>query len=123
MSRIIKGEELLCPIKYFMDLVGGKWKVSILCVLSDGKPHRYGNIRKRLGNVTNTMLAKSLQELEFKGIINRVQYNEIPPRVEYSLTDKGDSLIPIVVDMAKWTVENNSSDGVKVQCKTCREIV
>lgn len=122
MSGWITGEGLLCPVRYFMDVVGGKWKIAILCILADGKPHRYNHIRRRLGDVTNTMLAKSLQELTEESIVTREQYPEIPPRVEYTLTEKGLSLIPIIVNMAKWGVEQSGESKDKIYCATCQAI-
>ena len=95
-------------------------KISILCILSDGDPYRYSYIRKRLGNITNTMLSKSLQELEKDGILNRKQYPEIPPKVEYSLTEKGLSLIPVIVGMGKWGVESCGEEKEEVYCKACK---
>lgn len=120
MEENFVGEELLCPIKSFMDVAGGKWKASILCILSDNKPHRYGRIKKKLGTITNAMLAQSLQQLEDDGLIERIQYNEIPPRVEYSLNEKGESIIPVLVDMARWSNENMMQEGRKFGCKECR---
>lgn len=83
-------------------------------------PYRYSYIKKRLGDVTNTMLSKSLQELEKDGILNRKQYPEIPPRVEYSLTEKGLSLIPVIVCMGKWGLESCGEEKEKVYCKPCK---
>lgn len=120
MSGWVAGEDLLCPVRYFMDVAGGKWKISILCILSDGAPYRYSYIKKRLGDVTNTMLSKSLQELEKDGILSRKQYPEIPPRVEYRLTEKGLSLIPMIVSMGKWGVERCGEEKEKIYCKTCK---
>lgn len=116
----VTGMDLLCPVRYFMDVVGGKWKIAILCILADGKSHRYSHIRRRLGDVTNTMLAKSLQELEQEGVVNRIQYPEIPPRVEYTLTERGHSLIPVIVSMAKWGVEQSGESKDKIYCATCQ---
>lgn len=86
-------ENLLCPIRYTIDIVGGKWKLPIICMLASGLPIRYSRIKRKLTGVTNMMLAQSLKELEASGIVHREQYNEIPPRVEYTLTDKGKSII------------------------------
>lgn len=122
-----RGQELLCPVKNFMSVAGGKWKVSILCVLADNEYHRYGNIKRRLISITNAMLSQSLQQLEADGLISRIQYNEIPPRVEYILTEKGKSIIPIIVSMAKWSMENsvlsqNRPTEKGIFCNACKEI-
>lgn len=116
------GEELLCPMKYFLEVAGGKWKTSIICILSTGEPHRYSRIRRKLGNITNTMLAKSLQELEDEDIVERIQYNEIPPRVEYLLTDKGKTIVPILLKMAEWSSRSMADKGNTTLCKKCRSI-
>lgn len=122
-----RGQELLCPVKNFMSVAGGKWKVSILCILADNEHHRYGNIKRRLINITNAMLSQSLQQLEVDGLVSRIQYNEIPPRVEYILTEKGKSIIPVIVSMAKWSVENsvpsqNCQTEKKIFCSDCKQI-
>lgn len=113
------GEELLCPIRYFLDVAGGKWKTSILCILATGKPQRYSLIRRKLGNITNTMLAQSLQQLEDEGMVDRMQYNEIPPRVEYRLTEKGMSMVPVLIKMAKWGNDNMPSEN-QSYCLSCQ---
>lgn len=116
------GEELLCPIKYFLEVAGGKWKTSILCILATGELHRYSRIRRKLGNITNTMLAKSLQELEDEDIVERIQYNEIPPRVEYLLTDKGKTIVPILLKMAEWSSRSMVDKSNASFCKKCQSI-
>jgi len=110
------GEELLCPIKYFLEVAGGKWKTSILCILANGgTPTKY-KIR------SNTMLAKSLQELEDEDIVKRIQYNEIPPRVEYLLTDKGKTIVPILLKMAEWSSRSMVDKRNATFCKKCQSI-
>ncbi|WP_314048725.1 helix-turn-helix domain-containing protein [Peptostreptococcus stomatis] len=116
------GEELLCPMKYFLEVAGGKWKTSIICILATGEPHRYSRIRRKLGNITNTMLAKSLQELEDEDIVERIQYNEIPPRVEYLLTDKGKTIVPILLKMAEWSAKTMADKGNATFCKKCQSM-
>ncbi len=92
MDETSAGENLLCPIRYAIDIVGGKWKLPIICMLASGLPTRYSSIKRKLTGVTNMMLSQSLKELEASGIVHREQYNEVPPRVEYTLTDKGKAL-------------------------------
>jgi DNA-binding HxlR family transcriptional regulator len=120
---ILNSEELICPIKYALDIVGGKWKLPILCILAPGKPTRYSSLKRKLEGITNTMLAQSLKELESDEIIIRKQYNEVPPRVEYTLTDKGDSIIPILGKFAKWgSVNMKVEKACGDKCKKCQEI-
>lgn len=115
------GENLLCPIRYTMDIVGGKWKLPIICMLAGGLPTRYSSIKRKLTGVTNMMLSQSLKELEATGIVHREQYNEVPPRVEYSLTDKGKSILPPLLKLAEWGVGHMQEDKICASfCDTCQ---
>ncbi len=119
-SRESVMEELLCPVRYSLDIVGGKWKLPILCLLASGEPVRYSTIKRRIGDVTNMMLAQSLKELEAFGMLHREQYNEVPPRVEYSLTDKGKSIVPILVQFGAWGAENLKAEPkCAAKCEVC----
>jgi DNA-binding HxlR family transcriptional regulator len=121
MKDITTEENLYCPIRYFLDIAGGKWKLPIICMLADGKPSRYGVIKRKLTDVTNMMLAQSLKELEAAGMVHREQYNEVPPRVEYTLTDKGKGILPGLKKLAEWTMGNMQEDiACGVFCDTCR---
>lgn len=91
-----------CPIAQALSAIGGKWKLRILCTLSVDGTQRFNDILKKTKGITNAMLASSLKEMEADGIINRVQYAEIPPRVEYSLTQHGRDLWPILHRLAHW---------------------
>ncbi len=82
-------ENLLCPIRYTIDIVGGKWKLPIICMLASGLPIRYSTIKRKLTGVTNMMLAQSLKELEASGIVHREQYNEVPPQSRVHLDREG----------------------------------
>lgn len=95
-----------CPIKHTLNIIGGKWKFNILWQLIREEPIRYNELKRRVEGITNMMLTQCLQELEQDGIINRLQYNEIPPRVEYSLTQEGKNLEPILQAMAVWGVQH-----------------
>ncbi|SDF79596.1 winged helix-turn-helix transcriptional regulator [Sporomusa acidovorans] len=116
-------EELLCPIRYAIDIVGGKWKLPIICMLASGLPTRYSTIKRKLTGITNMMLAQSLKELEASGIVHREQYNEVPPRVEYTLTDKGKSIIPPLIKLAEWGGSHMQEDKTCAAfCATCKSI-
>ena len=78
----------------------------ILCVIDNKEVVRYGDLRRAVFGITNTMLAQSLKELESDGLVSRIQYDEMPVRVEYSLTGKAKSLIPILLEMKRWGEEN-----------------
>ncbi|HAG43311.1 MAG TPA: transcriptional regulator [Clostridium sp.] len=96
----------ICPIEYTLSTIGGKWKILILYHISIGKVMRYGELKKRLNRITHKMLSQQLKDLEKDGLINRKEYHEIPPRVEYSLTKKGETLFPILEVMNKWGEKN-----------------
>ena len=89
-----------------VDFVGGKWKIMILCLIDNQEFIRYGELNRSIYGITNTMLANSLKELESDGLVIRKQYAEMPVRVEYSLTQKAKSLIPILLELKKWGEEN-----------------
>ncbi|SET05946.1 winged helix-turn-helix transcriptional regulator [[Clostridium] polysaccharolyticum] len=95
-----------CGLKKVINIVGGKWKIMILCVIDKEEIVRYGDLRRSVFGITNTMLANSLKELESDGLIHRQQYDEMPVRVEYSLTEKAKSLIPILLQLKKWGESN-----------------
>jgi DNA-binding HxlR family transcriptional regulator len=93
-----------CPVTATIALIGGRWKTIILYILSD-HTRRFGEIAIRMPSISRKVLTEQLKELEADGLINRKQYKEIPPRVEYSLTVLGRSLTPILSDMAAWGQE------------------
>lgn len=95
-----------CGLKKVIDTVGGKWKIMILCVIDKNEVIRYGELSRSIHGITNTMLANSLKELEADGLVERKQYDEMPVRVEYSLTKKTKNLIPILLELKRWG-ENN----------------
>ena len=100
----IAGER--CGLKKVLDIVGGKWKIMILCLIDNQEVIRYGELNRSIYGITNTMLANSLKELESDGLVIRKQYAEMPVRVEYSLTQKAKSLIPILLELKKWGEKN-----------------
>ncbi len=93
-----------CPLQMALKKIGGKWKIPIICALSSGEGIRYNELMKKVNGITNTMLASSLKDLERDGLITRVQYNEMPIRVEYFITEKSKELIPTLQLLAKWAV-------------------
>lgn len=92
----------LCPLQKALAAIGGKWKLRVICVLYVDGPQRYNGILKKINGITNAMLASSLKELEASGIVIRTLYPEVPPRVEYALTEHGKELWPILHRLAHW---------------------
>jgi len=99
-----KVQQTACPVTATIALIGGRWKTIILYILSD-HTRRFGEIAVRMPTISRKVLTEQLKELEADGLINRMQFKEIPPRVEYSLTDLGRSLTPILNDIAAWGKE------------------
>lgn len=91
-----------CSLKKVLDMIGGKWKILILCAVDQMEVARYGELRRTIFGITNTMLANSLKEMEADGFILRKQYDEMPVRVEYRLTKKAKSIIPILLELKRW---------------------
>ena len=83
-------------------VLGGKWKIEILYYIAIGDVHRFGDLRRHIGEITESSLTKQLRELEADGFINRYDYKELPPRVEYTLTDLGESFISVLNYMKEW---------------------
>jgi DNA-binding HxlR family transcriptional regulator len=100
-----------CPLDTAMRLIGGKWKVPVLCSLHRDGTTRYNELKRKIRGVTNTMLASALKELEESGLVRRIQYPEMPVRVEYSLTDACKDLIPILNNLALWGVKTHKKAG------------
>lgn len=91
-----------CPLTYALNLIGGKWRLPIIWALSQNPNVRYNELKRSIDGITNMMLTQSLKELEAYGIVGREQFMEIPPRVEYSLTENGEALIPALKALASW---------------------
>ena len=94
-------KDIRCPLGYGLSIFGGKWKSRIICVLAAKEPLRYSELRR--ANITDAVLASTLKELIADGVLARQSYDEIPPRVEYSLTSKGKSVVPILQSICRWS--------------------
>lgn len=90
------------PFEYTLSIISGKWKLKIIYLLACMKTVRYNALKRNIDEITHKMLSTQLKELEYKGIILRNEYPQVPPKVEYSLTEKGQSLIPLVLSMCEW---------------------
>ena len=104
------------PIEATLDVIGGKWKPLIIYQLKDGTL-RFNQIMNRVQpRITQRMLTKELRKLEKDGLVNRKVYAQVPPKVEYSLTEKAQSLIPILDDICDWGSER-MGDDIEFKCE------
>ncbi len=90
-----------CPVDAVLEVVGGKWKMLILWRLMQDQ-HRYGVLRRAVGGVTDKVLVQQLRQLEADGLVRRTEYAEVPPRVEYALTERGRTLTPLLQQLSDW---------------------
>lgn len=97
--------DMNCPSRDMLDLIGGKWAILILCCLQQG-PVRTGALMRQIGGISQKMLTQTLRDLERDGFVERISYPEVPPRVEYRLTDLGRSLSDLTRMMEQWVLEN-----------------
>lgn len=91
-----------CPVSRTLELFSGKWTSRVIYQLEKSDQLRFGQLKRNLSGITNTMLSSTLKTLEERGIVERKQFNEVPLRVEYSLTDAGKAMIHIYYEIAKW---------------------
>lgn len=99
-----------CPVETTLMLIGDKWKVLILRDLMDGT-RRFGELKKSIGTVSQKVLTAQLRDMEEKGLLTRKVYAEVPPRVEYTLTETGYSLKPILDSMWAWGADYQAKNG------------
>ncbi|TRZ40680.1 transcriptional regulator [Niallia circulans] len=97
------------PLNPVFNVLQGKWKNQVLFEIIALKNARFGQLTRAIPKITNTMLSSTLRELEKDGLIIRKQYNEIPPRVEYSITEKGEDLLPVYYEMYKWGIKHQKN--------------
>jgi len=118
MTYTKNGRTYHCPVEAALDVIGGKWKPLILWALGDNVM-RFGELQKGLPGVNAKMLTKQLRELEKDGVIKRTVYPEVPPRVEYMITDFGRTLIPIMQALCNWGAQYLGIDeDSSYQCPT-----
>lgn len=103
-----------CPAERAIYFLGGKWKIRILFTLFNNKKVRFNVLRKGLKTITQQMLSKQLKELETDGIVNRKVHKVVPPKVEYSLTEFGLSVIPILKSFSDWNRRNTRIISLKL---------
>ena len=101
-----------CPIRRVLKVLSGQWRPQIIYTLYKHPACRFGQLQKAMPRVTNAMLTATLRDLERIGIVERRQFNEVPPHVEYSLTDKGCALLPIFYEMTVWGEKYLGDEGM-----------
>ena len=105
--------DIKCPLIYALEIIGQKWKLPIMWYLFENDFTRYNELKRKVKGITNMMLTKSLKELEEHNLIIRIQYETIPPKVEYSLTERGKALLPTLNELSIWGEEQLKLDKSK----------
>ena len=104
-----KGNIQETPFGYTLSMVGGKWKMLILYLLAESQPVRFNEMQRMIGAITFKTLSSQLKELEADGMVIRKEYPQIPPKVEYSLTHKADTLLPVLEQLCEWGEKNHNN--------------
>ncbi|MDR9852539.1 helix-turn-helix domain-containing protein [Paenibacillus sp. VCA1] len=94
------------PFGYSLSVIGGKWKMVIIYLLAENQTVRFNDLKRQIGAITYKMLSAQLKELEADGMVKRTEYPQIPPKVEYSLTEKAETLLPVLEGLCEWGVKN-----------------
>lgn len=102
-----------CPLIYALEIIGQKWKLPIMWYLFENEFTRYNELKRKVKGITSMMLTKSLKELEEHNLIVRIQYETIPPKVEYALTERGKALLPALNELSIWGEEQIKLDKTK----------
>lgn len=96
----------ICPVRNVVARFGNKWALLVILVLSENKPIRYNELGRKIPDISSRVLSNTLRTLEADGLVLRTFYQQVPPRVEYSLTDTGRSLVPIILELTEWAQKN-----------------
>ena len=96
----------ICPVRNVVARFGNKWALLVILVLSENEPIRYNELGRKIPDISSRVLSNTLRTLEADGLVLRTFYQEVPPRVEYSLTDTGRSLVPIILQLTEWAQKN-----------------
>jgi DNA-binding HxlR family transcriptional regulator len=97
------------PFGYTLSVIGGKWKMVIIYLLSENGPVRFNDLKRQIGVITYKMLSSQLKELEADGMVKRTEYPQVPPKVEYRLTEKAETLLPVLEGLCEWGVKNKNN--------------
>ena len=104
-----------CPIRNVLSRIGDKWSMLVLFTLENNECQRFKELQRNIPDISQKMLTATLKTLEADGLVKREAYAEVPPRVEYSLSDKGRSLLPLINNLLTWAIEN--MDGIIASCE------
>ncbi|MBA9086015.1 DNA-binding HxlR family transcriptional regulator [Fontibacillus solani] len=96
------------PFGYTLSIIGGKWKMVIIYLLAENEPVRFNDLKRQIGTITYKTLSSQLKELEADAMVIRKEYPQIPPKVEYSLTDKAKTLLPVLEELCEWGAKNQN---------------
>ena len=96
----------ICPVRNVVARFGNKWALLVILVLRENEPIRYNELGRKIPDISSRVLSNTLRTLEADGLVNRKVYQEVPPRVEYSLTETGRSLVPIIIRLTEWAQSN-----------------
>ena len=96
----------ICPVRNVVARFGNKWALLVILVLSENEPIRYNELGRKIPDISSRVLSNTLRILEADGLICRRVYQEVPPRVEYSLTETGCTLVPIIIKLTEWAQNN-----------------
>ena len=99
------------PFGYTLSVIGGKWKMVIIYLLAENGPVRFNELKRQIGAITYKTLSSQLKELEADGMVKRKEYPQVPPKVEYSLTDKAETLLPVLEELCEWGVKNQNNES------------
>jgi DNA-binding HxlR family transcriptional regulator len=102
-----------CPSRAVLDLIADKWSILALSAVHQGV-HRNGELLRRIGGISQKALTRTLRDLEHNGLVRRIDHYEVPPRVEYMLTDTGESLFPILAVLCQWALDHPGFPVVSV---------
>ena len=106
MKEMLKRGEEVCPVRYVLSIIGQRWKIPILWHLADEKrPLRFSELRRDIPGISDVMLSKAVRELEEDDLIVRKLYPVVPPRTEYTLSDRGEALTPVLLAIHAWGEE------------------
>lgn len=94
------------PFGYTLSVIGGKWKMVIMYLLADNQPVRFNELKRQIGAITYKTLSSQLKELEADGMVERKEYPQVPPKVEYRLTAKAETLLPVLEGLCEWGIQH-----------------